>query len=207
MEEQDRDGLPQQTPEDLVSVRAAARASGVSAAAIYYGIQRGRVAVYPGQRQRLISLAVAQALALPPDPHTPTDAVTIQEAARLTGVARNCLFGWVKQGRLPRWRGRHGNLVRVADARALARHDTAPPALGVATPSRRVATWADPPMPPDALLIGDVARLTGVAKVRIYTWVKRGLAPAWPGTGSGQRVRLSDITALAERPGRPLSEP
>jgi len=58
------------------------------------------------------------------------------------------------------------------------------------------------PMPPDALFIRDVVRLSGVAKSRIYTWMRRGLLPAWPGSGTGRRVRLVDVVALAERPER-----
>jgi len=29
--------------------------------------------------------------------------------------------------------------------------------------------------------------------------MRKGLLPVWPGTGTGRRVRLADVTALAER--------
>ncbi len=59
-------------------------------------------------------------------------------------------------------------------------------------------------MPADALFIRDVVRLSGVTKGRIYLWMRKGLLPFWPGTGTGQRVRLADVTVLAERQERGL---
>jgi len=59
-------------------------------------------------------------------------------------------------------------------------------------------------MPAEVLSIRDAGRLSGVTESRIYTWIKRGLLPVWPGTGSGQRIRLADVLALVERPDHAL---
>ncbi len=116
--------------------------------------------------------------------------MAIYEALRLTDVTRRNIEAWVTQGRLPSWHGRHGRLVRVADVQALAQQrDMMTAAAGDGTP-----------MPPDALLIRDVVRLSGVTKSRIYLWMKKGLLPTWLVPGVGQRVRLADVVALAERP-------
>jgi len=180
---------PQESPEDLVTVREAAQGLGISVATIYSWIRRGRVAVSPGPRGWRISVAAAQALAAPPHPATPADAVALYEAIRLTGASRHRIVVWVKQGLLLSWRGPHGRLVRVADVRALAQQ-----LLGA----------GGPPMPPDARLIREAARHAGVDTGRLYKWAKRGLLPVWPGSGTGQRVRLADVLALAQRPGRAL---
>jgi len=180
---------PQEVPEDLVTVREAARTSGVSAATLYYWMQQGRVAVYPGRRGRLVSLAAVQALVAPPDPDAPADAVAIHDAMRLAEVSRRDIVAWVKQGRLLWWQGRHGRLVRVADVRTIALHS---------------AAGGDTPPPADALLIREASRRTGVTRDRLYTWTKQGLLPAWRGAGGGLLVRLADVTVLAERHGRGL---
>ena len=185
----DMNGTPQAVPADLVSVREAAQVLGISVATIYSWIRRGRVAVSPGPRGWRISVADAQALAAPPHPATPADAVALYEAIRLTGASRHRIVVWVQQGLLLSWRGPHGRLVRVADVRALA---------------QQPAVAGGPPMPPDARLIREAARHAGVDTGRLYKWAKRGLLPVWPGTGTGQRVRLADVLALVERPGRAL---
>jgi len=185
---------PQAVPADLVSVREAGQAVGVTPAAVYQWIKRGQLAVQPSPSGRRVSLAAVQALVPPPAPPVPADAVAIYEAVRLTDVTRSTVVAWVKQGRLPRWRGRYGPLVRVADVQNLAQQR----AMTVA------AAGKSTPLPPDALSIRDVVRLSGVTKGRLYMWMKKGLLPAWPVPGSGQRVRLADVVALAERPGRPL---
>jgi len=182
----------QAVPADLVSVREAARAVGVTPAAVYQWIKRGQLAVQPSSSGRRVSLAAVQARVPPPAPPGPADAVPIYEALRLTDVTRRHIETWVTQGRLPSWRGRYGPLVRVADVQNLAQQRAmAAAAAGDGTP-----------MPPDALLIWDVVRLSGVTKSRLYLWMKKGLLPVWPGSGTGRRVRLADVVALAERPER-----
>ncbi len=185
---------PQLVPEDLVSVREAAQAAGVTSGTVHKWIARGRLTVQPGPGPHRVSRAAVQALIAPPDPHTPADAVAIYEALRHTDVSRSMIATWVKQGRLSTWRGRYGPLVRVEDVRALAQQRT----------TRLSAAGEATPLPADALFIRDVVRLSGVAKSRIYTWMRKGLLPVWPGTGTGQRIRLADVVALVERPDRAL---
>ncbi len=179
----------QEAPEDLVSVREAAQAAGVSPDTVHAWIKRGRLTAQPAPHGRRVSLASVQALVAPPDPHAPADAVAIYEALRHTDVTRRNIEAWVVQGQLPSWHGRYGPLVRVADVQALAHEHTVP---------------GGPPLPPDALLIRDAARLTGVTKGRIYSWIRQGQLPAWLVPGSGQRVRQADVMALAERQERGL---
>ncbi len=188
---------PQSAPEDLESVWEAAQAVGMNVTTLYGWIRRGHVAMYPGPHYRLVSRAAVQALVALPDPAAPADAVAIHDAIRLTGASRTRIVTWVRQGRLESWPGTQGRLVRLADVLALAQ----PPAPG-----------GGPPMPADALLIRAAARQAGVTTDQVYKWVKRGLLPVWPGSGTGQRVRLADVTDLAERlerglPLKPGSEP
>jgi len=185
---------PQLVPEDLASVREAAQAAGVTSGTVHKWIARGRLTVQPGPGPHRVSRAAVQALIAPPDPHTPADAVAIYEALRHTDVTRSNIETWVTQGRLPSWRGRYGPLVRVVDVQNLAQQRA----------MTAVAAGDGTPMPPDALLIRDVVRLSGVTKSPIYLWMKKGLLPVWPGTGTGQRVRLADVLALAERQGQGL---
>ncbi len=183
---------PQDAPEDLVRVREAAQAVGVTPTAVYKWIKSGRLTAQPSSSGRRVSLAAVQALVSPPAPPAPADAVAIYEALRLTDVTRRHIETWVTQGRLPRWRGRYGPLVRVADVQNLAQQRA----------MMTAAAGDGPPLPADALSIRDVVRLSGVAKSSLYMWMKKGLLPVWPGSGTGQRVRLADVTALAERLGR-----
>ncbi len=192
-----RNDSPQSAPEDLVRVWDAAHAVSIAVTTLSGWIRQGRVAMYPGPHYRLVSRAAVQALAPSPNPGAPADALAVYEARRLTGASRTRIVAWVKQGRLVSWRGPHGRLVRVADVLALAQ----PPAPG-----------GGPPLPHDACLIREAARLAGVSGNQVYAWITRGLLPVWPGSGSGQRVRLADVLALAERqergvPLKPGSEP
>ena len=188
-----RNDSPQPVPEDLVSVREAAQALGMSVVTIYSWIRQGRVAVYPGPRGWLISVAAAQPHA-PPHPATPADAVALYEAIRITGAPRHRIVVWVQQGLLLSWRGPHGRLVRVADVQALAQQ------RAMATAAAGEST----PLPPDALLIREAARRSGLSRDRLYSWIKRGLLPVWLAPGVGQRVRLADVLALAELSRRSL---
>ncbi len=179
----------QDAPDDLVSVPEAARTSGVRVETLYSWIRQGRVAVYPGRCGRLVSLTAVRVLVSLHDSDVPADAIPLTDALRLTGVTRRDLVTWLKRERLPRWHGRRGRLVRVADMRALAEH---------------VAAGGDTLMSPDALLSREAARLSGLTGDRLYTWTRRGLLPAWRKAEGGQRVRLADVTALAERHGQGL---
>jgi len=174
---------------DLVSVLEAAQAVGVMDSTVYSWIKSGRLTAQSSPQGRRVSLAAVQALVAPPDPDAPADAVAIHEAMRLAEVSRTTIAAWLKRGRLPSWQGRHGRLVRVADVRAVALS----PAAG-----------DDPLLPTDALLIREAARRSGLSRERLYTWTKQGLLPVWLAPGRGRRVRLADVTALAERLGRGL---
>jgi len=202
---------PQPVPEDLVTVREAAQAVGVMPSMVHSWIKSGRLAAQPGDGVRLVSQAAVRALVAPrvsqgavralvapPDSHAPADAVAIYKALRLTDVTRSTVVAWVRQGRLPSWRGRYGPLVRVADVQALAQQR----AMTV------VVAGDGTPLPPDAVSVRDAARQVGVTKGRLYTWTKQGLLPVWLVPGSGQRVRLADVTVLAERhaPAMPFSQ-
>ncbi len=183
---------PQAVPEDLVPVREAAQVAGFTPSAVRSWIKSGRLTAQPSASGRQVSRAAVRALVAPPDAHAPADAVAIYEALRHTDATRRNIETWVTQGRLPSWRGRYGPLVRVADVQNLAQQ-------------RAMMTSAagdGTPLPADALSIRDVVRLAGVAKSSLYLWMKKGLLPVWPGSGTGQRVRLADVTALAERLGR-----
>jgi len=175
---------PQAVSADLVSVREAAQAVGVTPPAVHAWIRRGQLTAQLSPGVRLVSLAAAQALVTPPDPATPADAVALYEAIRLTGAFRHRIVSWVKQGLLVSWPGTHGRLVRLADVLALAQ----PPAPG-----------GGPPMPADAYLIREAARHAGVSRNQVYSWITRGLLPVWSGSGTGRRVRLADVVALASR--------
>jgi len=185
---------PQEVPEDLVTVREAARVAGVTPSAVRSWIKRGRLTAQPGAGVRRVSLAAVRALVAPPDPHAPADAVAIYEALRLTDVTRRHIETWVTQGRLPSWHGRYGMVVRVVDVQNLAQQRAMTAAAG----------RNDTPLPAAALSVRDVVRLSGVSESSLYLWMKKGLLPTWLVPGSGHRVRLADVVALAERPDRAL---
>ncbi len=186
---------PQAVPEDLVSVREAAQAVGFAPGTVRAWVRRGLLTAQAARHGSRVSLTAVQALVAPPGPQVPADAVAIYEAVRLTDVTRRNIETWVTQGRLPSWRGRYGTVVRVADVQNLAQQRAMTAA----------AAGDGPPMPPDVLSIRDVVRLCGVTKSSLYLWMKKGLLPVWPVPGTGRRVRLADVLALAERPGRALS--
>jgi len=113
----------QQAPDDVVTVREAAQAVGVTvtASTMQSWIRRGRLTAYaqPPQERR-VSLAAVRVLCAPSDPQTPPEALLVYEAARAVGVRKGRISVWARQGLLPTWRGHHGLLVRPADVRALA---------------------------------------------------------------------------------------
>lgn len=116
MEEQDTNGLPQRTPEDLVSVREAARAVGLTDRAVHSWIKRGRLTAYaqPGRRGRQVRV---RALCVHLDPQAPPEALLVYAVARALRMSRDRITGWARRGILPSWQGRHGLLVRIVDAR------------------------------------------------------------------------------------------
>jgi len=125
----------QVAPENLVSVRAAAQAAGVTPAAVYTWIRRGQLAVQSSSSGLRVSLSAVQALVPPPAPPAPADAVAIYEALRLTDVTRRHIETWIRQGRLPSWQGRYGRLVLAEDVQALAQQNAvSAPAAGDSTP-------------------------------------------------------------------------
>jgi len=185
---------PQSAPEDLVRVREAALAVGLTPSAVNTWVKRGRLTVQPAPGVRRVSLTAALALVTPPDPYTPADAVAINEAVRLTDVSRKHISTWVKQGRVPSWQSHHGLLVRVANVQAVAQQRGALSSAAAHGVS----------LPPDACLIHEAARLAGVTTDKVYKWIRRGLLPVWPGSGTGHRVRLANVVALAQRTARAL---
>ena len=64
----------QDTPEDLVRVREAAQAVGVTSPTVRLWIRSGWLIAQPSPRGRRVSLAAVYALCAPFDPQTPPDA-------------------------------------------------------------------------------------------------------------------------------------
>ncbi len=114
--------MGQDAPEDLVTVREAASAVGVTAPAVHAWIKRGRLTAYaplPPQG-RPVSLAAVRALCVAPDPQAPAEARQVYEVAPIVGLARWRIASWIRRGLLPSWRGPHGLLVCESDVRAVA---------------------------------------------------------------------------------------
>jgi len=118
---------PQAAPADLVSVRAAAKAVGVTTTVVEGWIDRGRVTVHPSPSGRRVSLAAVGALCALLDAQAPPEAHTLDDVARAVRLASWRMVLWVQQGLLPSWRGPHGLLVRESDVRALAQQRGALP--------------------------------------------------------------------------------
>jgi len=110
----------QDASEDLVRVREAASAVGVTAPAVHRWIRNGRLIVQPGPGVRRVSLSAVRALCAPSDPQTPPEARLVYEVAHAVGLPKDRIRIWAQRGLLPSWQSRHGRLVRVADVRALA---------------------------------------------------------------------------------------
>jgi len=111
----------QGAPEDLVSVRAAAKAVGITMAVMEGWIDRGRVTVHPSPSGRRVSLAAVGALCALVDAQMPPEAHTLGDVARAVRLSSWHIVLWEQQGLLPSWRGPHGLLVREVDVRALAK--------------------------------------------------------------------------------------
>jgi len=116
---------PQSAPDDLMTVREAAQAVGLTPSAVHTWVKRGQLTAQPGPGVRRVSLAAALALVPQPDPHAPADAVALHDAIRHTGVSRTRIASWIRRGLLPSWRGPHGQMVSRADVRAVALHSAA----------------------------------------------------------------------------------
>jgi len=111
---------PQAVPADLVSVRDAAQAVGLTAPAVHRWIRSGWLTVPPGPGVRRVSLGAVRALCAPSDPQTPPEARLVYDVAQAVGLDRERIRIWAQRGLLPSWQSRHGRLVREADVRALA---------------------------------------------------------------------------------------
>ncbi len=119
--------VAQEAPEDLMTVREAAQAVGVTDSSVYSWIKSGRLTAYGPRRGRRMSLAALRALCAPLDPQTPSEALLVYDVAHAVGLPKGRIRGWARRGLLPSWRGRHGLLVREADVRALAQKQGALP--------------------------------------------------------------------------------
>ena len=120
-----RDAAP--LPLDLVTVREAVQAVGVTPPTMHRWIRSGRLTVPPGPGARRVSLAAVHALCAPFDPQTPPAARLVYEVAQAVGMDRERIRGWARRGLLPSWQSRHGLLVREADVRAVAQKQGALP--------------------------------------------------------------------------------
>jgi len=89
----------------------------------------------------------------------PEDLVTVQEAAKAAGVTPGSVQSWIRRGLLttyaPSPRGRRVSLAAV----------------------RALAAPLDPQTPPEAVLVGTVARTVGLPPGRIRNWAPAGPAP------------------------------
>ncbi len=112
---------PQDAPSDLVTVREAAQAVGLMSGAVRSWIARGMLPTQASrQGRRRVSLAAVRALCAAPEPQPPDEARLVSEVAPAVGVLTWRIVAWLRQGRLPSWRGPHGLLVCEGDVRALA---------------------------------------------------------------------------------------
>ncbi len=111
----------QEAPEDLVTVREAAQAAGVTDSSVQSWIRRGRLtASAQPLRGRRVSLAAVRALSAPRDPQAPPEAVRVTVAARAVGLPPWRVRNWARQDLLLSWQSYHGLLVRPDDVRAVA---------------------------------------------------------------------------------------
>ncbi len=111
----------------------------------------------------------------------PSDLAPIREAAQAVGVTPSAVHSWVKKGRLTVQIGPAGHRVSRVAVHALC----APP---------------DPKTPPEARPIYKVARMVGVSRALVASWMKWGLLPAWEGR-HGKLARPADVRALAQQRG------
>jgi len=110
----------QEAPEDLVTVREAAQATGVTDSSVQSWIRRGLLTTQPSPHGRRVSLAAVRALAAPRDPQAPPEAFRVAVAARAVGLPPWRVRNWARQDLLLSWQSYHGLLVRPDDVRAVA---------------------------------------------------------------------------------------
>ena len=112
----------QDAPEDMVTVREAAKAVGVVTSTVHSWVKAGRLTAHTQsfQRGHRVSLGAVRALCAPSDPQTPPEARLVYEVVRAVGVSKGRIRIWAQRGLLPSWHGTHGMLVREGDVRALA---------------------------------------------------------------------------------------
>jgi len=194
-------------PEDLVRVRDAAQAVGVTDATVRTWTRRGHLTAYPvlppAPIIMQVSLAAVRALQPPPDPQTPPDALPIFAVTRAAGVPRALIASWMRWGLLPTWEGRHGALLRVADVRALAQQRGRLPLSDEAGEDAVARNDSSPAAPADLMSVGEAARAVGVTPTAVHTWIRRGRLPVQPGP-LGRRVSLADVRALASQHPAPV---
>jgi len=203
-----------QTPPDALPIFAVARATGVPRALIASWMRWSLLSTWEGRHGALLRVADVRALAeqrgrlrrsdeVGEDavarndtrPAAPADVMSVREAARAVGMTPSAVQTWIRRGRLSAQPGPLGRQVSLADVQAIASQRPAPV---------RTTAMADTPLPADALVLRDAARQAGVTARRLSTWATRGLLPVWRGPGGRHCVRLADVVALAERPGRAL---
>ncbi len=115
-----RNDSSQTVPLDLMTIREAAQAVGLTAGAVRSWIARGLLPVQASRLGRRVSLAAVQALCVTPEPQAPEEARLVSEVAPAVGVLTWRIVAWLRQGLLPSWRGPHGLLVCEDDVRAVA---------------------------------------------------------------------------------------
>ncbi len=116
----DRNDIPQPGPGDLVSVREAAHAVGLTPGVVHSWIARGMLTVRASRQGRRVSLSAVHALCAAPEPQAPDEARRVSDVALAVDVPPWRMAAWLRRGLLPSWQSSHGLLVREADVRALA---------------------------------------------------------------------------------------
>ncbi len=173
------------TPEDLVRVREAAQAVGVTDATVRTWIARGHLTAYPVLQPAPItiqvSLAAVRTLQPPRDVQTPPDALPIFAVARAAGVPRALIASWMRWSLLPTWEGRHGALLRVADVRTLARQRGRLPRSDEAGEDAVAMNDSRPVARADLMSVREAARTVGVTPSAVHTWIRRGRLTVQPG--------------------------
>jgi len=195
------------TPEDLVRVREAAQAVGVTDATVRTWIARGHLTAYlvlqPAPITIQVSLAAVRTLQPPRDPQTPPDTLPIFPVAGATGVPRALIASWMRWSLQPTWEGRLGALLRVADVRALAQQRGRLPRSDEAGEDAVALNDGHPAVPADLVSVREAARSVGMTPSAVQTWIRRGRLSAQPGP-LGRQVSLADVQAIAsQRPGGP----
>ncbi len=182
---------PQAIPADLVRVREAAKAVGITATTVHSWIRSGRLTVQPGPGVRRVSLTAVRALCAPLDPQTPPEARLVYEVAQAARLDRERIRIWTRQGLLPSWRSPHGLLVREADVRAVAEQQAGRRAMG--------RNDSPQPVPEDLVSVREAAQDVGLKPGAVHSWIARGMLPV-RASQQGRRVSLSAVHVLCAAP-------